>query len=170
MSNQRSKYIPEYIKRDIKPIIVNPARDRELSMKRIPFIPNNNTNDVLPPLTNKSSPKTRTPSIHSKSFENPLLSERDLEQEEKEINNMQFTVDDIRSSQSDYDEVENIELEQIDPSSYFLILNNNIIYNSFSLDEVEEVIENLLFKQKACKAKDLMVFKKLDLKIGISIK
>jgi hypothetical protein len=66
------------------------------------------------------------------------------------------------------------EIQQLPPGHYCLCVDNKIICTAFSLDEVEELIESLIFNPDSpyhgMSVEEIAVLQRLELKFGISIK
>lgn len=61
--------------------------------------------------------------------------------------------------------------EDVSPNEYCIVLHGNIICKCDTAEQIEDIIENLLYgSEQTVNTDDLIVFKRMDIRIGVSVR
>ncbi len=157
-------YEPEYKRLNVEPQKggnLNPDFSKKRAPLKTPQVPQTLPEDekVFIRGTAFQAPATSTLPVSGFSREQVWRPESSEEKQEKII----------------YDEVLSPPSQlNISPGHYILVIEGEPVHSSQSLDELEELLEQLLFSPdspfKELKMEDVAVYTRLDLKIGVIIK
>lgn len=115
---------------------------------------------------------------HPDPLEENEQSFQELENEERVISSRKFNYNDIPFPQEEeklsVEDINSSTLSNLEINRYFISIENEIIFSSPSLLEIEEMLDYILFDADSplgdVSVEDISVFKKLEVKTGIVVK
>jgi len=61
------------------------------------------------------------------------------------------------------------EIESVADGEYCIIIHGDVIYQSSSIDDIEHVVEMILYENQSVTQDEISVFKKMRLKVGVCV-
>lgn len=164
---KQSSYVPEWVKLNKEPIISDKAIQ---PMPRSDKIQHNQKTGMGPVPSAKTTSKTSfstsetvpMPFDHDKDI---MYSEIDVPDSLVDLANP-FNLPNEYESIDDQDDSEGNESSELLPGEYVVLMRGKQVHRGMELSVVEEVVENLLFKE-TCTLEDIMVLRRIKLKIGV---
>lgn len=74
------------------------------------------------------------------------------------------------NEEQEMESAKRLDILDVAPGDYCVIIGGDIVYSSESIKEVEDILEMILFDNKSVSSKEISVFKKLDFKVGVSVR